>query len=159
MKKKAAKKTPAKRAKSRRRVGAIGGETMMQVAGSLGGFLVGTIAAQTINNMMLKKDPTKPVNPKLLAVGIGALGIFLPKIAGNSPMVKSVGLGITIAGGSILLKDLKAINGIGNKADVLFLPASSSSMVNGVNKTVSGGVSNTVSGNRMTTRQAAMYQM
>jgi hypothetical protein len=153
MKKKAAKKSPARRSSRRRRVGAMMGDTMTQVAGSLAGFLVGSIAAQTINKMYDKSNPGNPLNPKVLAIGIGAIGVFLPRFAGSSPMVKSLGLGMTIAGGSILLKDLKAISGIGNKADVLFLPAP------GINRTVNGqGISNTVNGSRMSTRSAAMYQ-
>jgi hypothetical protein len=153
MKKKAAKKSPARRSGRRRRVGAMKSDTMTQLAGSLAGFLVGSIAAQTVNKMYDKANPGKPLNQKLLAVGIGAIGYIAPKYVGNSPLIKSMGLGISIAGGAILLKDLKAINGIGNKADVLFLPAP------GINRTVNGnGISNTVNGTRMSTRGAAMYQ-
>jgi hypothetical protein len=159
MKRKTAKKTPVRKSR-RRRVGASsGGNDLMQAGVTLAGFLAGTIAAQTVNKMIEKSSPGQPVNQKIVGVVLGGLGYFLPQLAGKSPMVKSLGLGITIAGGSILLKDLKAINGIGNRSDVVLLPMSSGAK--GVNSMVNGngaGVSSMVNGRpNMNARRAVMF--
>jgi hypothetical protein len=156
-------KTPAKHTR-RRKIGAIGGSDQLSTfAGALGGYVVGNIVTA-------KLFPTMDV--KIKGAVVAAAGILLvPKIGGNSPLMKGLGVGIGVAGGAAILKSLgvisgtaavlplytvPALNGRGNGTTNALSGGGVSSMVSGrVN--VGGGVNSMVNG-RMTTRQSGLMQ-
>lgn len=148
-KSKKTKKSPVRR--SRRRIGAIGGgDTLNTLLGGLAGFTVG-------NMVSAKIMPT--MDPKIKGAIQVALGTFLlPKFLGNSPLMRGMGLGFSISGGSLILKSTGLISGIGNRPDAIFLPAPGQ----GVNAMVSGnagqGVNAMVNGRKpMSTMAANLY--
>jgi hypothetical protein len=135
----------------RRRVSGIGGGDMINTfAGALGGYVAGTM-------LSTKLFPT--MDNKAKGAIIAAAGVLLvPKFLGQSPLMKGLGLGFGIAGGAVLLKEMKVISG--RTDSVTYLPASVngagvSSMVNGTPKS---GISSMING-RMNTREAAVYSM
>jgi hypothetical protein len=149
--KKQTKKTPARR---RRRVSGIGGGDLINtLAGALGGFVVGNMASG-------KLFPN--LDPKIKGAALaGASIFFLPKLVGNTAIAKGAVLGLALSGGVVVLKSLGVISGIGNKPEMIFLPAPGgqgvNSMVNGAGKNESGkGVSSMVNG-RMNTKLAGLY--
>lgn len=143
------KKSPVRR--SRRRIGAIGGgDTLNTLLGGLAGFTVG-------NMVSAKILPT--MDPKIKgAIQVGLGTFLLPKFLGSSPLMRGMALGFSISGGSQILKSTGLISGIGNKPDVMFLPAPGGDGVNAIVNGAGQGVNAMVNGRKpMNTMQAALY--
>ena len=160
----------AKRHTRRRRIGAMGGNTLTTFAGTLGGYVVGNIVQS-------KLFPT--MDAKIKGAVFAAAGVLLvPKLAKGCPLINGMGIGLAVSGGANILKSLGVISGYGGPStlpSLYALPtmagAGVNSMVNGsgVNSMVNGrgnqqismvngresGVSSMVNG-RMTTRRGAL---
>lgn len=76
----------------RRRIGSAGLSVTEPVA-MIGGAIAAKYVQDMLGNMLTigGKDYS--------GVGIAAMGIFLPKVAGKSPIVKAIGNGMIVAGG------------------------------------------------------------
>lgn len=86
------KRKSTKKTSRRRRIGSAGFSVTEPVA-----MVGGAIAAKYLQDKL--GDMLTVGGTDYSGVGILALGIFLPKVAGKSPIVKSIGNGMIVAGG------------------------------------------------------------
>lgn len=107
MAKRKAKKT-ARRRYSRRSVGAVGGQMVMDIAG----LTIGAVLAKQVGKLV----PT--LNSRIQAVGKIALGVALPNFI-KTPIVKGIGNGMIAVGGAELLGGF--LPSLGQADDVVLL--------------------------------------
>lgn len=88
----------------------ISGAGKFDVAGTLG-IIAGAVASKFVNRIPVLGT----MDGKILAAAKIGLGVFLPHIAGKSPMVHALGLGMVAGGGLDLVgpTGLNLISGIG----------------------------------------------
>lgn len=127
--KKTTKRTTTRR---RRRVSGIGKIDFVQI----GGLVAGAVASKFLD----KLPGLSTMDGKIKGAAKIAAGIFLPKIAGNSPMAQAVGLGMVTGGGLQLVgsEGLNLVSGIGETDEVLTLDVSSVSGIGENLDTLSG---------------------
>ena len=75
------------------------------------GFIVSSVAGAVIGKMVQSKLSSK-VNPKILAGGQIALGLFLPKFI-KSDIGKGIGTGMIVNGGVTMLQEFNVLSGMG----------------------------------------------
>ena len=141
------KKTTHRRRRSR--VGALDKGLLTEVAGAIGGYVVGNMIA---NNTSLL--PT--LDPKIKGAAVAAIGVMVVPRFMKSPIGKGIAIGMATAGGAVILKNLGVISGV--MSPVAYLPYPSqrriagsgiNAMVNGsgINKMVNGsGINKMVNG-------------
>jgi hypothetical protein len=94
-----------KRHHKRRRHSAMSG-----IKGNIG-FIASSVAGAVIGKMVQSKLSDK-VNPKILAGGQIALGLFLPKFI-KSDIGKGLGTGMIVNGGVTMLQEFNVLSGLG----------------------------------------------
>lgn len=99
----------AKGAPSRRRVGGIRRKIKRDSMPRLAGLIAGAVATGLINKLVSKM--AKPLDPKIVAGGEVLIGYFLPNFI-KGEIIAGVGDGMIAAGGLSLLHELNVINGI-----------------------------------------------
>lgn len=102
------KRKTTKKTTRRRRIGSAG-LSVTEPAAMIGGAVAGKYLQDMLGDMLTigGKDYS--------GAAVLAIGVFLPKIAGKSPVVKSIGNGMIVAGGLSTLKTFVPslpINGI-----------------------------------------------
>jgi len=141
------KKTTHRRRRSR--VGALDKGLLTEVAGSIGGYVVGNMIA---NNTSLL--PT--LDPKIKGAAVAAIGVLVVPHFMKSPIGKGIAIGMATAGGAVILKNMGVISGV--MSPVAYLPYPSQRRIagtgisaqvngNGVNAMVNGsGINRMVNG-------------
>lgn len=131
------KKTTHRRRRSR--VGALDKGLLTEVAGAIGGYVIGNMIA---NNTSLL--PT--LDPKIKGAAVAGIGIMVVPRFLKTPIGKGIAIGMATAGGAVILKNLGVISGM---APVAYLPYPSQRRIAGagINAQVNGtGVSAMVNG-------------
>jgi hypothetical protein len=105
----AKRKSSKKRKTSRRRRSSMG---------AVGGGMTNAIAmiAGAVTGRILQSKFESKVNPKILAAGQIALGIFLPKLVKNK-LAAGVGAGMIVNGGVTALNQFGVISAVGQMTD------------------------------------------
>ena len=131
------KKTMHRRRRSR--VGALDKGLLTEVAGAIGGYVIGNMIG---NNTSLL--PT--LDPKIKGAAVAAIGVMVVPRFMKSPIGKGIGIGMATAGSAIILKNLGVISGVMSPA---YLPYPSQRRIagSGINAMVNGsGINAMVNG-------------
>lgn len=113
----------------RRRMGAVGGDALMQI---IAGGILGAVGGQMLSLQAAKMAPS--VNPDTLVYGLiggETLGGYLLAKKSTNPLMKGIGLGLAIAGGVKLVAKVAPKMGILGARPVL-IPRRGSDLVGGV---------------------------
>lgn len=134
-KKKAKKPTTRRR---RRSVGAVNKDLMIQAAGALGGYVVGTMLSAKIAPTMDKK---------IKGAAIAAVGVLLVPMVLKNSVGRGLAIGLATSGGVQLLQGLGVISG---RSELQMLPSMQNGRMlagPGINAMVNGpGISQMVNG-------------
>lgn len=120
------KSSPVKR--RRRSVGAVG--KAGNVVATVAGIAAGAVAARLIANYAGKMSTS--IDPKIIAAGQVALGVFMPKLV-KSKIGVDLGHGMIAMGGFSLAQSLGVVSGIGAADDEMEVTLSGTELLSPIN--------------------------
>jgi hypothetical protein len=118
----------------RRRIGAASSHSMMGMAESLGGLVVGSMVATVMQRQFTS------INPKLISVGQMVAGVYLSKKP--SPLMAGIGWGMASAGAIGLTHEVGLIHGIEDTLSGLWADGAQNTIEGMQNQTTLSGMQN-----------------